>query len=437
MNPLINTHFREAEIEAAAEFCQPPKPYFQNALVTLYHGDARQVMPELSGVSAVVTDSPYELGFMGKTWDRSGIAFDPEFWDVALTCCLPGAHLLAFGGSRTFHRIACAIEDAGWEMRDTLMWLYGSGFPKSLDVSKAIDKAAGAEREVVGYNTNRPAGNGLGVSVFGVHDGTFSHPETVNQITVPSTDAAKLWNGYGTALKPAFEPIILARKPLCGTVVQNVTEHGCGALNIDGCRVAYEDTKDPATNPLYRAQNGYATKVGSTSGSNNLSFRPEGGELAVNSKGRWPANVIHDGSAEVLRGFPETSSVAGMRGLQNSGQHGGLAESEPKLQNGTNTFRRHTDSGSAARFFYCAKAGGDERDDNTHATVKPLALMEYLCRLIKQPAVNLVLDPFAGSGTTLLACELLGIPCIGIELDEGHCEIIAKRFSKPAEPYLI
>ena len=204
-------------------------PYFQNARVTLYHGNACEVMPEIKGCTAIVTDPPYELGFMGKSWDKTKVGFDLNTWFIALGCCLPGAHLLAFGGSRTFHRIASAIENAGWEIRDTLLWLYGSGFPKSLDVSKAIDKAAGAEREVVGIRedfaarANKTQGDNW---LNGIQK-----PDGFGVITTPSTDAAKLWNGYGTALKPAFEPIILARKPLIGTVVQK--RHGARVRGVE------------------------------------------------------------------------------------------------------------------------------------------------------------------------------------------------------------
>jgi site-specific DNA-methyltransferase (adenine-specific) len=232
------------------------------------------------------------------------------------------------------------------------------------------------------------------------------------------------WRGYGTSLKPAFEPIILARKPLSGTVAQNVTEHGCGALNVNECLVPSEGGKIRENE---ESQNRRYTENGST----NFAATP--GPRGGGVNGRWPANVLHDGSEEVVRGFPETTSGTKQAGqYQRGGVYG--RESYGYTHDATTSIG---DSGSAARFFYCAKASGSERDDNTHATVKPLALMEYLCRLIKQPARNLVLDPFAGSGTTLLACELLGIPCIGIESDEDHCKIIIQRFSRPSEPYLL
>lgn len=215
-------------------------------------GDCRKLMEELEAesVHSIVTDPPYELGFMGKRWDKSGVAFDPATWQACLRVAKPGAYLLAFGGTRTFHRMTCAIEDAGWEIRDCMMWVYGSGFPKSLDVSKAIDKAAGAVREIVGEKVtgraNAPRSEGRNYTDCA--GGQMTVP-----ITAPSTDAAKQWDGWGTALKPAWEPIIVARKPFKGSVAANVQRHGTGALNVG------------------------ASKVGE----------------------RWPANVIHDGAQEV------------------------------------------------------------------------------------------------------------------------------------------
>jgi site-specific DNA-methyltransferase (adenine-specific) len=203
----------------------------------LLKGDCRQQLATLpdNSVHAIITDPPYELGFMGKTWDSTGIAYNVEVWTQCLRVLKPGGHLLAFGGSRTYHRLACAIEDAGFEIRDQIMWVYGSGFPKSLDVSKAIDKQAGAERQVVGNHPN-PAS-----SIYSQSQNKM--PANVN-ITAPSTDAAKQWDGWGTALKPAHEPIVLARKPLNGTVANNVLTHGVGALNIDESRITSTDNFD-------------------------------------------------------------------------------------------------------------------------------------------------------------------------------------------------
>lgn len=313
--------------------------------ITLICGDNRDVVKELSGVTAVVTDPPYGLEFMGKDWD-CGVPGE-HFWAGIAKCCLPGAHMLAFGGTRTYHRLACAIEDAGWEIRDCLQWIYGSGFPKSLDVSKKLD-----------------------------------------------SDSAQLWSGYGTSLKPAYEPILLARKPLSGTVAANCLEHGCGGLNVDGCRIDYLSDADRSS---ATPQGACTAKPGALAGKSQ-----HDGERTVFSRpeqlGRFPANVIHDGSEEVLAMFPGEGDQ------------------------------------SAARFFYGAKASRSERTaggkvENKHPTVKPLALMRYLLTLLKMPERNLFLDPFAGSGSTLVAAKQLKVPCIGIELSEEYCEIIAKRLA--------
>ena len=208
-------------------------PYYSDDSVTLYHGDCRDVIASLpsNSLDACVTDPPYELGFMGRKWDASGIAYDKWLWAEVWRVLKPGAHLIAFSGTRTYHRLAVAIEDAGFEIRDQIGWLYGSGFPKSLDVSKAIDKAAGAEREVLGYTANaRPNRVGKETKLSGA--------QTIGgEITAPATDAARQWQGWGTALKPALEPITVARKPLIGTVAENVLAHGTGGINVDGCRV--------------------------------------------------------------------------------------------------------------------------------------------------------------------------------------------------------
>jgi site-specific DNA-methyltransferase (adenine-specific) len=340
----------------------------------ILEGDCRDFLPLPEPVDAVVTDPPYGLSFMGKVWDRGvpGV----EFWESIGSAMKPGAHLLAFGGTRTFHRLTCAIEDAGFEIRDCLMWVYGSGFPKSLDVSKAIDKAAGAERGDAGPSTRHGGGVvGAGTS--------YELPPEPHRLTAPATDAAKQWQGWGTALKPAWEPIILARKPLIGTVAANVLEHGTGALNIDGCRVGTEKR----TNPAAGNKPGGAAFMGKG--------MPEG-VSPTEAVGRWPANLIHDGSDEVTEQLPN----------------------------------------EAARFFYCAKASKAERGEgNTHPTVKPLALMRYLCRLVTPPG-GLVLDPFMGSGSTLLAAQQEGLRSVGIDLDEKHCQIALNRLTRDKYPTL-
>ena len=324
-------------------------------------GDCRESMAALEddSVDAVVCDPPYELGFMGRKWDASGIAYDLEVWREALRVLKPGGHLLAFSGSRTYHRMACAIEDAGFDVRDQIMWLYGSGFPKSHDVSKAIDKAAGAEREVVGKKGGRYAS-----PKQDFRSGTFVHgPDKVamfDEITAPATDDARRWQGWGTALKPAHEPICMARKPLVGTVAANVLRYGTGAMNIDGCRVP---GGEGYAEEVARNVAAFARVQEQTPGWKNSSpYKPnvEGALL-----GRWPANVLHDGSDEATEGLRD-----------------------------------------AARYFYTAKASGEDRDEmigdvpkNVHPTVKPTDLMRYLVRMVTPPG-GLVLDPFTGSGST-------------------------------------
>ncbi len=364
---------------------------------------------------AVVTDPPYELGFMGKAWDASGIAYSVDLWREVLRVVKPGGHLLAFGGTRTWHRMVCAIEDAGFEIRDELAWLYGSGFPKSLDVSKAIDKAAGAEREVVGSKavTRIMDGSELvgGVVRSGVVD-----------ITAPATPEAERWNGWGTAIKPAHEPICLARKPLVGTVAENVLTHGTGALNIDACRVG----TTVETWPTSRGPNTGTSMAG------GVMARTETGEAP---SGRWPANVVLDDEAARLLD-QQSGTWQSKPGIQPAmGRSGGiLGEASPRPDAGQPM--GYSDSGGASRFFYVAKAAKHERprlDDGTaHATVKPVALMRWLVRLITPPG-GLVLDPFAGSGTTGEACIAEGFRCVLIEQDEAHVQLIRQRLAKPIQ----
>ena len=385
----------------------------------IIEGDCIEQMKLLAdaSVDAVVTDPPYGLEFMGREWDgadgfrRSLNAADAgrdnvfqAFCEAWARECLrvlkPGGHLLAFGGTRTYHRLACAIEDAGFEIRDQIQWLYGSGFPKSLDVSKA-------------------------------------------------TDAARQWVGWGTALKPAHEPIVVARKPLIGTVAKNVLAHGTGALNIDACRVPLMEGEQPPS----------VARRDSAARSGNCPGRPgEYDEGRIVSRitaerymenrpgetlGRWPANVIHDGSEEVLDAFPQApgqiaDASATAPSDNTSNVYGRMnREGEPSAQSanyGAVGFKmkpgmRRLDSGSAARFFYCAKANRKDRNDgceNRHPTVKPTELMRYLCRLIT-PAGGVVLDPFAGSGSTGRGAILEGFNFIGIELDAGYAAIARAR----------
>jgi DNA modification methylase len=519
--------------------------------IQLHHGDCRQVLASLPdcSVDSVVTDPPYELGFMGKAWDGSGIAYSVEMWAEVLRVLKPGGHLCAFGGTRTYHRMACAIEDAGFEIRDSLHWVYGSGFPKSLDVSKAIDKqrddradiyrvtawvrgardAAGiTNRDIdaafgfagmAGHWTSaksqptvptleqvpllldtlgvdmddapeeirrllwdlngrkgQPGENWWKREVVGKATSTVlevapgegrDRPAVQLDITTAATDAAKQWEGWGTALKPAHEIIVLARKPLIGTVAANVLTHGTGALNIDGARVGTE---------VLSAQTRGVSKIGTFEGAD--------GNVTPERTGRWPANVIFDTEAGAL--LDEQSGVSSSakaaihqprQDTDNAVYGHGLGTISP-----TNT---HKDTGGASRFFtaidwepevdvpfrYVPKPSKQERNagldglpersvgdkgnglarrcatcsssvidgcecpdrtfinptrTNHHPTVKPLALMRWLVRLVTPPG-GTVLEPFAGSGTTLMACVMEGFNGIGIEMTDEYLPIIEGR----------
>ena len=353
---------------------------------------------DAESMDSIITDPPYGLKFMGKAWDH-GVPGVP-FWEAALRIAKPGAMLMAFGGTRTVHRLACAIEDSGWEIRDRIQWLYGSGFPKSLDISKAIDKAAGAEREVVGLHA------GPAKSIYSQGEGRL--PEAVD-ITAPATEAAKLWHGYGTALKPAHEPIIVAMKPIDGTFAQNALTHGVAGLWIDGGRIPGVSQSAAGMPGFGCRDDGYDRGTG----------------RQYQTTGRWPANIIHDGSAEVLPLFPETGNAFRTTRKRNG---------NPGMFGHSSDCNGHKDSGSAARFFYCAKASRSERTnggtvDNGHPTVKPLALMEYLCKLTRTPTGGVVLDPFMGSGTTGMAAIRTGRDFIGIEKDAASFATAAKRIA--------
>jgi DNA modification methylase len=330
--------------------------------VRIEHSEAVELLQSLpeNSLDACITDPPYEIGIMSRKWDSTGVAFDVNTWASVLRCVKPGAHLLAFGGSRTYHRIACAIEDSGFELRDTIMYIFGSGFPKSHNL----------------------------------------HGD---------------WEGWGSSLKPAFEPIIVARKPFKGTLKENVLKYGTGAINIAGCRVPT------------------ATE----------------GEL-----GRWPANLITDGSDEVVDAFPYapgqlapnsadtpsslTKNVYGERKRVSFGKRAGEASANRRYtDNGSTNFaalpgERRFDTGSAARFFYCSKPGRKERDlgmgdkTNNHPTVKSLSLMRYLSKLICPPG-GTICDPFLGSGTTGMAAVLEGFNFIGCDSDAEYIKIAKAR----------
>lgn len=369
---------------------------------TVHHGDCLEVLRTLAdcSVDAVVTDPPYGLSFMGRKWDYDVPSVD--VWAECLRVLKPGGHLLAFAGTRTQHRMCCRIEDAGFEIRDMIAWVYGSGFPKSLDVSKAIDKAAGAEggkgavTGSIGSKRNSMAGDFAG--------GEYHE-------YLPATDAARQWQGWGTALKPALEPITVARKPLVGTVAANVLAHGTGAINIGGCRVGDE---------VLPAHVRGLTRMGTFEGAEG-NWTPE-------RNGRWPANLIHDGSDEVIGLFPWQESGSRQQGVRKGmGFHGADGDGGPAIE---------ASAGSAARFFYCAKASGRDRGDaNTHPTVKPTDLMRYLCRLVTPPG-GVVLDPFMGSGSTGKAAALEGFRFIGIEREAEYVEIAKARINASSESLL-
>lgn len=385
----------------------------------IHLGSNLDILPTLpdNSVDSIVTDPPYELGFMGKSWDSSGIAYSTELWGECLRVLKPGGHLLAFGGSRTWHRIAVAIEDSGFQVRDSIAWLYGSGFPKSLDISKAIDKAAGAEREVLTETVEdlfgeREERKEKPASGIGENGNAFSgHAEGAMQRELgnPVTPEAQQWEGWGTALKPAFEPVVVARKPLIGTVAENVLTHGTGGLNIDGSRIPTTDRFGGGA----KGSSGFAANYdaeGWTSGSD---------------KGRWPSNVILDPYTAELLDEQSGISVSKSGGKSGTPAHdGGWLQVERA---------GHNDSGGASRFFYVAKASKRDRNEglensNIHPTVKPTDLMRYLIKLVTPPG-GVVLDPFTGSGSTGKAAILEGFDFIGIELTEEYLPIIEGRLA--------
>ena len=439
-------------------------------------GDCAEQMRGLSGgcVDAIVTDPPYGIAFMGAKWDnfggkscgndsaevrrqkaeeyaakntgapryanghggaptldsmRSFQSYMTPIFAEALRVAKPGAHLLAFGGTRTYHRLACAIEDAGWEIRDCIMWVYGSGFPKSMDVSKAINKAMGAERtEVVGtrHRNVKPYDDGNG---WNANNTTGDY-----QYMAPATPEAAAWQGFGTQLKPAVEPIVVARKPLEGTVAANILKYGTGAINIDGCRVATDDNLNGGAYSKNGNRNNLPGDGRDEKGAGMFASGKTTEKDFVQPLGRFPANLIHDGSPEVLACFPESKGQCGaVKGTEPSrtGSNGIYGN-----YNGQNTMSPRGDTGSAARFFYCAKASRSERGEgNVHPTVKPIALMRYLVRLVTRKG-GIVLDPFMGSGTTGVAAINEGMKFVGIERDPQYYDIASRRVNdaKPIPP---
>jgi DNA modification methylase len=367
-----------------------------------------------NSIDNIVTDPPYELGFMGKKWDNTGIAYNIELWKECLRILKPGGHLLAFGGTRTYHRMACAIEDAGFEIRDCIQWLYGSGFPKSHDISKAIDKKAGAKRDIIGVGK----GAGKNPKGFKFDDKSQSggHLKSEYNLTAHSTPEAQQWDGWGTALKPANEPIVLARKPLSEkTVAENVLKWGTGGINIDGCRIGTEEIK------TYGKRKGQGVSLEWSKYTS-----PEGYEGETH-QGRFPTNVILDEEAGKLLDEQSGKSLSkkSMRGV-------GYTDSNiyGSGDKDFDTERGYNDSGGASRFFYIAKASKKERGEgNNHPTVKPVSLIKYLVTLVTPPD-GVCLDPFMGSGTTAVACINTNRFFIGFELDKGYYDIANRRIEK-------
>lgn len=377
----------------------------------IYQGNNLEVLPTLpdNSVDSIVCDPPYELGFMNKGWDSSGIAYSVELWQECFRVLKPGGHLLAFSASRTYHRMTVAIEDAGFEIRDMIAWISNKTFPKSHNISKAIDKLQGGKVKV-----------GKAFNVAGEYGGRNLRTNTTNEADemrhTADTDDAKQWDGWGTALKPTVEPIVLARKPIQGTVAQNVLEHGVGGLNIDATRVGTD---------VITITNGKGFAGSFEGGVNN-----NGGSQHV---GRWPANLLIDETTAEL--LDEQS------GLVKGGVWNNTAGARHFSNNGkpTDYVSKGSDKtiGGVSRFFYVARASKSDRNEgldiiNNHPTVKPTSLMQYLIRLIT-PDNGVVLDPFTGSGSTGKAAILEGKRFIGIELTAEYLPIIEGRLQHALE----
>ena len=373
-------------------------------------GNNLDILPTLpdNSVDSIVTDPPYELGFMGKKWDSTGIAYSVELWQECLRVLKPGGHLLAFSGSRTYHRMTVAIEDAGFEIRDMISWISNKTFPKSLNISKAIDKAAGKRGNV-----------GKGFLVAGEYNNrNLKAPPTDYKDPELVTNEAKKWEGWGTALKPTVEPIVMARKPVEGTVANNVLTYGTGGLNIDASRIGTETRINPP---------------GNNQDGSGWGMRPnvESSEVA----GRWPANVVFDEHAAEILDQQSGETKSPKTYIRNSGTLEGerVAYANIRETAGTES-KNYGDMGGASRFFYVAKASKKDRNEglenlpNTHPTVKPTSLMEYLITMVTPPS-GTVLDPFTGSGSTGKAAVLNGFDFIGIEMTEDYLPIIEGRLS--------
>jgi len=461
------------------------KLYSENDNYKLYQGNMLDMLEviEKESIDSIITDPPYELNFMNKGWDNSGIAFQPDTWKQCYEVLKPGGYLLAFGGSRTFHRIACAIEDAGFEIRDTIMWLYGSGFPKSMNIGLALDKKNGVESKIVGYQGTMMDFRDTGKKqkeLSGVDKLSFGQIENSERKQNPIYEATNEWQGWGTALKPSFEPIIVARKPFKGSLVDNVIKNGVGGINIDECRVGSE-----VITQLQKDMTKYhGNKLGA-------GHHTQMTGITTQTIGRFPANTIltYDETDfdEVCGGFPNTKSTYNKDSKHETTIH---RENADTLKYGYKTridSSSYNDSGSASRYFYCAKASKKDRDEgldefeekpktltenkgrtfndrcaicgkkfigspetichcenpitdksksamskNTHPTVKPTELMQYLVRLVS-PKGATILDPFNGSGSTGKAVMYenkernKNYKYIGIELTEEYLPISKAR----------
>lgn len=413
----------------------------------LINGNMLEELDKLdeNSIDSIVTDPPYELNFMGKGWDNAGVSFNKETWEKCLRVLKPGGHLLAFGGSRTAHRIACAIEDAGFEIRDTIMWLYGSGFPKSMNIGLEIDKRNGVESPIVDKGKS------------GVSSRAYQSEETTTAGNYAIREAQNKWKGWGTQLKPSYEPIIVARKPVDGSIIENIEKYGVGGINIDECRVKHNE-------PIKTTQRKGIQNYGDT----NWNFDTTKNNLASASPdGRFPANTIltydETDKDEVIGGFPLTTSIGGSgeASIKNTFANVYGDYNHNYMSSSIGGFN---DTGSAARYFYCAKASVKDREDgleylvpkkvndgrntpidnpfqrgetlrkNTHPTVKPVELMQYLVRLVT-PNNGTILDPFMGSGSTGKATMYennekdKNYKFIGIELDPEYFEIANARIS--------
>lgn len=436
------------------------KKYCGTESYKLFHGNMLEMADAIenrNSVDAIVCDPPYELNFMGKGWDNAGISFNPDTWKKCYDVLKPGGYLLAFGGSRTFHRIACAIEDAGFEIRDTIMWLYGSGFPKSMNIGLAIDKKNGVDNKTGKIRTDGKA-TSPDSKVYNCNDN--DKPTSKLEKVFEERVAQNEWAGWGTALKPAYEPIIVARKPFKGSCVDNVMKYGVGGINIDECRVEISGEKVLSHN----APKGTFAGGEYDRGSDTTEYREQ--------TGRFPANVIHDGSEEVCANMPESNGAGGsIPKVKVTGYGTQIGQGSYEYYGGDRTMF-NSGSGSVSRYFYCAKASKKDRDEglddfeeksagyrtnrkdgsagitayagatgkakNIHPTVKPTSLMQYLVRLVT-PRGGVVLDPFMGSGSTGKAVMYENnernaeYKFIGIELTDEYLPIAQARIQAAKE----